>query len=114
MLALLLMLAADPQALSPRPPVITYRVQSPDSGGTLIAVPGCPNGRFQQAGGQTETDAALQPNLIYRPDGTVRGYLLLEQSVEGCSRPLVFPLPNSPRGVPPEPRQGERGWRTAP
>ena len=107
MFSLLLLLAADPATPAPRPPVIVHRFRS-TNGETVVVPPGCPNGRFQQAESPTDTDAELQPNLTYRADGTVRGYLLLEQSVEGCSRPIVFPLPDRPRETTPEPRSGNR------
>ncbi|WP_417232907.1 hypothetical protein [Brevundimonas sp.] len=100
MLELLLMLVVPPQ--SPGDRLTVYQRQSPNGETILTTVPDCPNGRFQRAEGQA--DPGLDPAPLYRADGSVRGYLLLERSVGGCSRPISFTLPGSPPEIAPEPR----------
>lgn len=102
MLPLLLILVAHPLPQSPGDHFTVHLRRTPDGEITLMAAPRCANGRFQQATGQP--DPGLDPAPLYRADGSVRGYLLLERSVEGCSRPIIFPLPDSPREIAPDPR----------
>lgn len=92
MFSLLLMLVVAPQ--SPGDTLILRQRQLPGGETIHTAVPECSNGRFQQAAGQP--DAGLDSRPLYRADGSVRGYWLLERSVEGCSRPVSFALPGSP------------------
>ncbi|WP_339931185.1 hypothetical protein [uncultured Brevundimonas sp.] len=102
MLPLLLLLVAQPLPQSPGDRLTIHQQRSPNGETILTAVPECPNGRFQQAAGEPE--ARLQPDPLYRADGSVRGYLLLERSGEGCSRPISFSLPDSPPQIAPQPR----------
>jgi hypothetical protein len=104
MLPLLLILVAHPLPQSPGDQFTVYQRRTPDGEITLMAAPRCANGRFQQATEQPGADAGVQPNLIYRPDGTVRRYLLLERRVDGCSLPISFALPDSPMEITPDPR----------
>ena len=92
MFSLLLMLVVSPQ--SPGDTLTIHQRLLPNGETILTAVPECPNGRFQQAASQP--DPGLDPAPLYRPDGSVHGYWLLERSVEGCSRPVSFTLPGSP------------------
>ena len=103
MLSLLLMLAAHPLAQSPGDRLNIHQQRSLNGETILTVAPDCPNGRFQQAAG--EPDPGLDPAPLYRADGSVRGYLLLERSIEGCSRPISFTLQDSPREIAPEPRR---------
>ena len=102
MLSLLLLLVAQPMLESPGDRVTVRQRLSPNGETILTVVPDCPNGRFQQAA--SEPDPGLDPAPLYRADGSVRGYLLLERSVDGCSLPISFSLPDNPPEIVPRSR----------
>lgn len=87
MLTMLLLLAgSDPVSLAPRTelaPALAFRSVVPD-----INVPTCANSYVQRA------DVVGRQNPMFRPDGQVRRYLLLERSVDGCPQPISYDLPN--------------------
>jgi hypothetical protein len=58
----------------------------------------CDVDRFQRIDELAGT-AELRPDLIYRPDGEVRRYLLLDRTVRGCPAPISYALPGGQDGL---------------
>lgn len=103
MLALFLILAVE-LAQSPGEPSVVLQYRSPDGQVIRSDVRQCPNVRLHQAADPSATATALEPDLTYRADGSVRGYLLLERSIEGCARPISFSISPDGGEVTPTPR----------
>lgn len=98
MLPLILMLIQDPSTLTgpvpPPAPPIRLQVIEADGPATTL----CDVDRFQRIAEPSGT-ADLRLDMIYRPDGEVRRYLLLDRTVRGCPAPISYALPGGQDGL---------------
>lgn len=97
MLPLLLLLVQDPSTLTGPvpPPGPGIRLRVIDTAG--MSLDRCDPDRFQRIDRPSGT-SGVRPDLLYRPDGQVRRYLLLDRTVRGCPAPISYALPGGQDG----------------
>lgn len=111
MLSLTLLLLTAPQAAAPaplaEPPVVPSSRRLVDIRERLAASDEvrrrCGGAEVQRAAGAV----SVMNNLMYRETDDVRGWLLLERRVAGCSTPISWPHSRGAVAPTPAPRQAD-------